>query len=151
MAIQMVEGMGGAPTSIAWGELYSALQQGIVDGAENNPPSFVSNKHYEVCKHFTMDGHTRIPDMLMISNPIFKGLSAQEQSWVQQASDESSVFQRELWEKSTQEALEAMTTKHGVTIHKVDLKPFRDAVSSMITSFEGTPVGSIYKQIQGVK
>jgi tripartite ATP-independent transporter DctP family solute receptor len=151
MAIKMVEAMGGAPTPIAWGELYSALQQGIVDGAENNPPSFVSNKHYEVCKHFTMDGHTRIPDMLVISTPIFKGLSAQQQAWVQQAADESSVFQRELWQKSTLEALAAMTEKHGVTIHQVDLAPFRAAVAEMVNSLQDSYVGPMYNKIQGVK
>ena len=57
-AIDMVKAMGGAPTPIAWGELYYALAQGTVDGAENNPPSFTSNKHYEICKHFSLDGHT---------------------------------------------------------------------------------------------
>ena len=56
--------MGGAPTPIAWGELYSALAQGAVDGAENNLPSFTSNKHYEVCKHFPLNAHTRVPGML---------------------------------------------------------------------------------------
>jgi hypothetical protein len=60
VTMDMMKVMGAAPTPIAWGELYSALAQGTVDGAENNLPSFVSNKHYEVCKHFTLDGHARI-------------------------------------------------------------------------------------------
>ena len=68
----MIKAMGGSPTPIAWGELYSALAQGTVDGAENNPPSFTSNKHYEICKHFTLDGHTRIPDMLLMSSEFEK-------------------------------------------------------------------------------
>jgi tripartite ATP-independent transporter DctP family solute receptor len=63
-AMDMVSVLGASPTPIAWGELYTALAQGTVDGAENNPPSFTTNKHYEVCKHFSKDAHTRIPDML---------------------------------------------------------------------------------------
>ena len=62
VAIKMVAVLGGSPTPIAWGELYSALAQGVVDGAENNPPSFVSNKHSEVCKFFSLDAHTRVPE-----------------------------------------------------------------------------------------
>lgn len=70
MAIAMVEALGGSPTPIAWGELYSALAQGVVDGAENNLPSFESSRHYEECKFFTPDAHTRVPDLLMISAQI---------------------------------------------------------------------------------
>ena len=83
-AMDMVSAMGAAPTPIAWGELYSSLAQGTVDGAENNPPSFTSNKHYEVCKHFTLDGHTRVPDILLISTKVWKKLDPQVQEWVQQ-------------------------------------------------------------------
>ena len=87
-AVDMVKAMGASPAPIAWGELYSALAQGTVDGAENNPPSFTSNKHYEVCKHFSLDGHTRIPDIVMMSTRVWNKLDPQVQAWVQQAADE---------------------------------------------------------------
>src|SRR5699024_10207514 len=61
-AIEMVNSIGGSATPIAWGELYTALQSGVVDGAENNAPSFFSSKHYEVAKYFTLDEHTMVPD-----------------------------------------------------------------------------------------
>lgn len=99
--MDMVSALGAAPTPIAWGELYTALAQGTVDGAENNPPSFTSNKHYEVCKHFSQDAHTRIPDILLMSTKIWDKLDPQVQAWVQQAADESSDYQRELWFKKT--------------------------------------------------
>ncbi len=98
-AIDMVKAMGASPTPIAWGELYSALAQGTVDGAENNLPSFTSNKHYEVCKHFSLDAHTRVPDLLLMSSKVWNKLDPQMQAWVQQAADESSTFQRKLWKK----------------------------------------------------
>ena len=66
-ALNMVRQLGGSPTPIAWGELYTALQQGVVDGAENNPPSFYLSKHYEIARYFTLDEHTAVPDLLLIS------------------------------------------------------------------------------------
>ena len=62
MSLRMVEAMGGAPTPIDWGELYTSLQQGVVDGAENNPPSFYLSHHYEICKYYILDEHARPPD-----------------------------------------------------------------------------------------
>jgi len=149
-AIDMVKAMGGAPTPIAWGELYSALAQGTVDGAENNPPSFTSNKHYEVCKHFTLDGHTRIPDMLLISSKVWKKLSPQVQGWILQAADESSAFQRELWRKETLAALEK-AKEEGVTVYDVDTAVFAAKVAPMLENVENPEVRELLKQIAAVE
>ena len=65
-AIETVEALGGSPTPIAFGELYTALAQRLVDGAENNPPSFFTSRHAEVCKHYSLDEHSAVPDMLLI-------------------------------------------------------------------------------------
>jgi len=95
-AIDMVRGLGGSPTPISWGELYTALQQGVVDGAENNPPSFYLSRHYEVCKYYTLDEHTMLPDVLIIGTQIWDKLSKQEQNWLQEAVDKSVKYQRKL-------------------------------------------------------
>lgn len=149
-AIAMVKAMGGSPTPIAWGELYSALAQGIVDGAENNPPSFTSNKHSEVCKHFTLDGHTRIPDILLIGTKTWSSLSPSIQQWVQQAADESSRFQRELWRRETTRSLE-LAKAEGVTIYEVDLAPFVAKVAPMLEQVEDPAVRSLVQAIRGVE
>ena len=149
-AMDMVAAMGGSPTPIAWGELYSALAQGTVDGAENNPPSFSSNKHYEVCKHFTFDGHTRIPDMLLISSKVWNKLDPQIQEWVQQAAAESSDFQRELWEQETLAAIEKAKTE-GVTVYEVDTAAFAAKVAPMLDKVENSEVRVLVKQISEVK
>ncbi|MEE3243101.1 MAG: TRAP transporter substrate-binding protein, partial [Bacteroidota bacterium] len=83
-AMNMVKNLGGSPTPIAWGELYTALQQGVVDGAENNLPSFYLSHHYEVCKYFVVDEHTALPDELLISTLIWDDLSEEEQRWVKE-------------------------------------------------------------------
>jgi len=67
-AMSLVRSLGGAPTPISWGELYTALQQGIVDGAENNPPSFYTSRHYEICKYYSLNEHTAVPELLFKEN-----------------------------------------------------------------------------------
>ena len=145
--MNMVEALGGSPTPIPWGELYTALQQKMVDGAENNLPSFYTNRHFEVAKHFTLDEHSRVPDILLISKPIWDGLTPQVQQWVQEAALESSRFQRTLWEEKTREALEAVQ-KEGVTIYRPSKEPFSQKVLAMHNSFAGTSVGELLKRIK---
>lgn len=149
-AIDMVKAMGASPTPIAWGELYSALAQGTVDGAENNPPSFTSNKHYEVCKHFTLDGHTRIPDILLISSKVWNKLDPQVREWVQQAADESSIYQRKLWQEKTTEALEQAKAE-GVTVYDIDTSLFAAKVAPMLAEVENPEVKELLKEIAEVK
>jgi tripartite ATP-independent transporter DctP family solute receptor len=149
-AIDMVKAMGGSPTPIAWGELYSALAQGTVDGAENNPPSFTSNKHYEVCKHFSLDGHSRIPDILMMSSKVWDRLDPQVQAWVQQAANESSEYQRELWIKESTAALEKAKAE-GVTVYEVDIAAFAAKVAPMLSAVEDADVRRLLEQIAEVK
>ncbi|MDZ7924785.1 MAG: TRAP transporter substrate-binding protein [Marinagarivorans sp.] len=107
-AIEMVNSIGGSATPIAWGELYTALQSGVVDGAENNPPSFLSSKHYEVAKYFTLDEHTMVPDLVLIGKYTWDHLTPEQRIWVQEAMDESIVYQRKLWGQATIESLEAV-------------------------------------------
>jgi len=149
-AMEMVEAMGGAPTPIAWGELYSALAQGTVDGAENNLPSFTSNKHYEVCKHFTLDGHTRIPDILLMSTKVWNKLDPQVQAWVQQAADESVDFQRKLWQEKTADAL-AQAKAEGVSVYDVDVSLFAAKVAPMLAQVKDPEVRELLKRIAEVK
>ena len=149
-AIDMVKSLGAAPTPISYGELYSALAQGAVDGAENNPPSFYSSKHYEECKHFSLDGHTRIPDMLMISTKAWDALSPEIQGWLQQAAQESSVFQRKIWKEDTEAALKKVEAE-GVKVYKVDTAVFAEKVRPMLDAIENPAVRSLLDQIAEVE
>jgi tripartite ATP-independent transporter DctP family solute receptor len=145
-SVRMIEALGGAATPIAWGELYTALQQGIVDGAENNPPSFHLSRHYEASKYFTLDEHTSVPDILLVSEHIWRGLTPRQQAWLQQAAEESASLQKTLWQKATEEALSAVR-EAGVEIIMPDKQPFRDAVKPMHESYRGTPVAALLDQI----
>ena len=133
-AMEMVKAQGGSPTPISWGELYTALQSGVVDGAENNPPSFYTSHHYEVCKYYCLNEHTMVPDVLIISQKVWEKLSDQEKIWLQQAADESVPVQRKLWAESEKESLE-IVEEAGVTIIYPDKEPFSDKVSEMLESY----------------
>jgi tripartite ATP-independent transporter DctP family solute receptor len=145
-----VQVLGASPTPVPWGELYTALQQKMVDGAENNLPSFYTSRHYEVCKHFVMDEHTRIPDILMISTTVWDGLSPQVRNWVQQAADDSSEYQRKLWAEYDAQTLKAVEEK-GVKVYYPDKALFVADVQSLLKSCEGSPVGDLVQKIRSVK
>lgn len=147
-AMAMVRSLGGSPTPISWGELYTALQQGVVDGAENNPPSFYLSGHYEVCKYYTLNEHTTLPDVLLIGTHEWNRLSAQEQEWLQAAVDESAVYQRRLWAESEQEALEAVK-EAGVEIIIPDKTTFKKEVGELIESYKNNE--TLYKLIQRIQ
>ncbi|MUP44851.1 TRAP transporter substrate-binding protein [Gramella sp. BOM4] len=150
-AINMVKNLGGSPTPIAWGELYTALQQGIVDGAENNLPSFYLSRHYEVCKYFLVDEHTAIPDELVIGTLVWNKLSDQEKQWLKEAAMESSEYQKKLWREAELEALEKIQ-EAGVTVIEADKTEFREKVKPMYEEFEQNPeMKQIIEEIQAVK
>jgi tripartite ATP-independent transporter DctP family solute receptor len=150
VAMDMVSALGGSPTPVSWGELYTALQQGVVDGAENNPPSFVTSRHFEVCKHFSFDHHSRIPDMLVVSSRTWSQLNEQEQGWLMQAAAESSVFQREAWDRAVEESLEIMR-EEGVQVHEVDMVPFVEATSSVREKYATGAIKALMNRIQAVE
>ncbi|MFD2035917.1 TRAP transporter substrate-binding protein [Belliella marina] len=129
-AINMVKSFGGSPTPVSYGELYTALQQGIVDGAENNPPSLYTSRHYEVCKYYSINEHTAVPDIMIISTKVWNLLSDQEKEWLQEAADESAVFQYKIWAEAVEESLAEME-KAGVTIVYPEQAGFRASVESM--------------------
>lgn len=150
-AVGMVRALGGSATPISWGELYTALQSGVVDGAENNPPSLYTSRHYEVCKYYSLDEHTTIPDVLVISQVVWDKLSDQEKEWIQQAADESAVLQRKLWAESEEESM-AEVQKAGVQINRPDKEPFIQKVQPFLETYKNNEIIYSYiKRIQAVE
>lgn len=149
VAMELVNALGAAPTPISWGELYTSLQQGVVDGAENNPPSFVSNRHFEVCKHFMFNHHSMVPDVVVVSSKIWDGLSEQEREWLEQAAAESSLYQREAWEQANRDAVGAMKAA-GVTIYKPDLAPFIEATEPVRAKYSGAAMQAVLGKIEAL-
>ena len=149
-AIDMIEAMGGAATPMPSGELYTALQQGVVDGAENNPPSYYLSKDFEVAPYYTLDEHSSVPDILIMSRRIYDGFSDQQREWVQEAMAASVLHQRKLWSEAEQLALREVE-KAGVEIIYPDKQPFRDAVAPMKASFLESDLGPLIRQIESME
>jgi tripartite ATP-independent transporter DctP family solute receptor len=150
MSMEMVETMGGAPTPIAWGELYTSLDQGVVDAAENNPPSFETSRHFEVCRYYSLDEHMRVPDMLVISTRVWNSLTPEQQQILQEAVDESVVYNRKLWAEAEQASLKAVR-EAGVTVIEPDKTLFQEAVKPMWERYKGTEIGDLIEQIQEIR
>lgn len=147
VAMDMVQAMGGSPTPISFGELYTALKQGTVDGAENNPPSFVSSRHYEICKHYVLDHHTRIPDVILTSSTLWEKLDAQEREWLRGAMTDAAKFQRELWKVETENSL-ATLRKEGVNIIEPDPASFRAASAGIIDQYTNDTTRPLIEKIR---
>ncbi|MFQ5651684.1 MAG: TRAP transporter substrate-binding protein [bacterium] len=147
-SMEMVQSLGGSPTPIAWGELYTSLQQGVVDGAENNAPSFYLSHHYEVCKYYSLDEHTAVPDVLVISTRIWNSLTPEFQRLLQEAANESAQHQRKLWTAATRQALAAVEAA-GVQVIYPDKILFAEQVEPLYETYRTDAV--IYHLIQEIK
>lgn len=136
--IKMIELMGGSPTPISFGEVYTAMQQGVVDGAENNVPSWVQTRHIEIAKVFSEDEHASIPDFLVISTKTWDKLTPEQQQILAKAATDSQVYQQKLWDKIDADT-RAQAKAMGGEIVKVDKAPFRAAVQPLFDDFNKDP------------
>lgn len=152
LMLGMVRAMGANPTAMAASELYSSLQTGVIDGAENNLPWYLSMSLNEVAPMITMDEHNRSADLLVISKATMDRLTPEQMTAIQEAADESSLYQRELWAESEAQSREQCLNA-GCTI--IDLtaeerQQFMDAVVEL-NATEGAPYKDILDSIAALK
>ena len=145
-----INALGAQAQSIPYGELYSALQQRVVVGGENNPPSFVTSRHYEVCKNYSLNEHSRIPDMLIMSQVNWEKLSAEDQKIIQEAADESRDLQKKLWAEQTKGALELVQAK-GVKVHYPEKAPFAERCKDLYEPFNDHKIGEMLRVIKNME
>jgi len=123
MSVDMANTLGASATPMAFGELYTALQQNVVDGAENNIPSFVSSNHFEVCKYYIFDEHTMVPDVVIIGTKFWDLLSDEEKGWLDAAAKESVAKQKQFWQETIVANMK-MLKEAGVEFIYPDKEPF---------------------------
>lgn len=136
--LKMIELMGGSPTPISFGEVYTAMQQGVVDGAENNVPSWVQTRHIEIAKVFSEDEHASIPDFLVISTKTWNKLTPEQQQILAKAAKDSEAWQQQAWKK-VEEETRAQAKAMGGEFVSVDKAPFRAAVQPLYDDFRKDP------------
>ena len=147
----MMKTFGGSATPVDWGELYTALQSNVVDGAENNTPSVTTAFHHEVVKYYTVNEHTMCPDVIIISLATWNKLSEQERSWLRTAAEEAAHYQRKLWAEQEQASMQEMQEK-GMEIIYPDKQPFIDAAQPMLEKYRKDPLfKELIKDIEQTK
>ncbi|ENA9759553.1 TRAP transporter substrate-binding protein [Salmonella enterica subsp. enterica] len=134
-AIAMVKALGGVPTPMAQGELYTAIQQGVVDGGENNPVVYADMRHAEVAKFYSRDEHTMVPDVLVISTKVLNKLSDKERKALYKAADESMQQMKDvIWPAAEKEAYESMKAMNA-TVVDIDKSAFKQRVKPLFDEF----------------
>ncbi len=145
----MVEALGATPVSLGFKEVYTNLHTGAIDGAENNLPSYHSERHFEVAGFYSYDRHSTIPDLLMINLEVWNQLSVEEQKALRQAAKASSEAQRGYWREYVNGARETLLER-GALIHDVeDITPFQQAVEPLYEKY-GAVYGDFVERIRAV-
>ena len=150
MFVDMMNALGGNGVAMGYDQVFSALQTGVVDGAENNPPSFVFDNHYQVAKYYTLTEHLIVPEMLVFSRKTWDGLSKDDQVLLMKLGAEAQQEERVLWTKYEQEALDKAKAAGIQVIEVNDKKPFQDAVKPVWDKY-GPKFADLVKRIQAVQ
>lgn len=136
LMVGLVEALGAVATPMPFGEVYGALQTGVIDGAENNWPSYYSTSHYEVANYYTLDRHTQVPEILIASKIVMDRLSAEDQEIIRQAARDSIDFQREQWAAFVAESEEAIRA-NGNVITELSPEALAEFQEAMEPLYEG--------------
>jgi tripartite ATP-independent transporter DctP family solute receptor len=149
MFVDMMNALGGNGVAMGYDQVFSALQTGVVDGAENNPPSFVFDNHYQVAKYYTLTEHLIVPEILVFSRAAWDGLSKDDQALIITLAREMQLDERQLWKKVEQDAMAKMKAA-GIEIDAVsDKAPFQAAVKPVWDKY-GAKYADLIKRIQAV-
>lgn len=150
MFVDMMNSLGGNGVSMGYDQVFSALQTGVVDGAENNPPSFVFDNHYTAAKFYSLTEHLIVPEMVVLSKKTWDQLSKDEQALVIKFGREAQMEERALWGTYEKQAIEKARAAGIQIIDIADKKPFQDAVKPVWDKY-GPKFADMIKRIQDVK
>jgi tripartite ATP-independent transporter DctP family solute receptor len=147
--VAMVEALGANPTPMPYGEVYTALKTGIVDGAENNWPSYESSRHFEAAKYYNVSEHSLAPEVLVFSKKIWDTLPAADQALLRQAAKDSVPYMRKLWDEREVKSRKAVEAGGAQVVQLANKKEFVDAMAPVYAKFASTPrLKDLVKRIQ---
>jgi tripartite ATP-independent transporter DctP family solute receptor len=150
MFVDMMNALGGNGVAMGYDQVFSALQTGVVDGAENNPPSFVFDNHYQVAKYYTLTEHLIVPEILVFSRKTWDTLSGEDRELLRKFGREAQLEERVLWNEYQRQALDKAKAAGIQIIEIADKKPFQDAVKPVWDKY-GPKYAEIIKRIQAVE
>ncbi|MBU1489406.1 MAG: TRAP transporter substrate-binding protein [Gammaproteobacteria bacterium] len=149
MFIETFNALGANGIAMDTGEIFSALQTGVVDGAENNPPTMLEHNHFRNAKYYTLTGHLILPEPIVISKATWNKLTPEQQEIVKKYAKEAQFDERRLWDEKSATS-EAKLKEAGVEFIEVDKKPFFDATAPIREKY-GAPYADLIKRIEAVQ
>jgi len=147
--IDMMNALGGNGIAMGYDQVFGALQTGVIDGAENNPPSYVFSNHYTAAKYYSLTEHLIIPEVLMFSKKAWTALSADDQSLIKKFAREAQLEERELWKKYEQTAMDKAKAAGCEIVEITDKTPFQNAVKPVWDKY-GPKYQDMINRIQGI-
>ncbi len=150
MFVDMMNALGGNGIAMGYDQVFSALQTGVIDGAENNPPSFVFDNHYTVAKYYTLTEHLIVPEIVVFSKRTWDALSKDDQALVKKLGRETQLDQRKLWVAYEQQAMDKMKAGGIEVIPVADKAPYQAAVKPVWDKY-GPKYADMVKRIQAVQ
>ena len=150
--VDMVKALGADAVPMPYGEVYSAIQTGVIDGAENNPPSYDTSGHYEVAGYYTLDQHLIVPEVLVMSKMTWDKLSADEQEAVKKAAKNSVAYERGAWDAKVLQSSQKVASEGSEILSEIDKQPFIDAMAPVYEKYVDTPeLQDLVARIQATK
>jgi len=137
--VDMVSALGANATPMPYGEVYSAIQTGVIDGAENNPPSYDTSGHHEVAKYYTLDQHLIVPEVLVMAKSTWDTLSAEDQELIRWAAKASVAYERGAWDNQEGASMAKVVAEGTEVITDIDKQPFIDAMGPVYDTYADTP------------
>ncbi|WP_010652011.1 TRAP transporter substrate-binding protein [Oceanobacillus massiliensis] len=149
-SVRMIESLGGIPTAMSYSEVYTALQSGVIDAAENNATTLVGNNHGEVAKYYMYTEHQIVPDILIMNAKRLKQFSDEERLIIEKSAQESTLYHEDVWSKAIQEETEIAKNEMGVEFIEVDKQPFIDAVQPLHNEYaKSDQTKELYQLLKG--
>ncbi len=146
---KMMKALGGAATPMSFGEVFTAIQSGVVDGAENNEASYSSTKHYEIAPYYSYTRHLIVPDYLIMNNKLYNSLSAQDKAALTEAARQAADYEVELWQKDAQERLAQVKEDGATIVYDVDSKGLQNAVAPLHIELTQNPeIKEVYDAVK---
>src|SRR5437763_11481045 len=149
MFVDMMNALGGNGVAMGYDQVFSALQTGVVDGAENNPPSFVFDNHYQVAKYYTLTEHLIVPEILVFSRTTWDNLSKDDPALIKKLAREAQLDERKLWTAYEKQAMDKAQTGGVQIVATIDKQPFQDAVKPVWDKY-GPRFAELVKRIQAI-
>lgn len=147
--VAMGNALGANAVAMGYDQVFSALQTGVIDGAENNPPSYVFDHHYEVAKYFSFTEHLIVPEIIAFSRPTWDTLSKSDQDLLRKLGREAQMEERTLWDAKEKQALDMMAKAKINEVRNMDKKPWQEAVKPVWDKY-GSKYAALIKQIEAI-